>query len=111
MNLHHGIKERCGLAFVEFVLKFGTRNELESLFRPGCIESGSTVPSSGSLAGCTLLCGHHGIIPAKVVKNKIALRLLKQDPRFPKQDSGKYMTTERTSDILIAEDNREMTNN
>ena len=72
MNLHHGIKERCGVAFVEFVLKFGTRNELESLFRPGCIESGSTVPSSGSLAGCTLLCGHHGIIPAKVVKNKVA---------------------------------------
>ena len=110
MNLHHGIKERCGVAFVEFVLKFGTRNELESLFRPGCIESGSTVPSSGSVARCTLLCGHRGIILAKLAEDKLVLRLLKHDPLLPKQQSGKYMTTERTSDILIAEDHREMTN-
>ena len=104
MNLHHAA------AWVEFVLKFGTLNELESLFMPECTESGSTVSSSGSVAGCTLLCGHHGIILAKLTEDKHILRLLQQDPFLPKQDSGKYMTTERTSDRLIAEDHRDMTN-
>jgi hypothetical protein len=110
LNFHHAVKERHGLACVEFVRKFGTLNELESLSMPECTESGPTVPSSGSVARCTLLCGHRGIILAKLAEDKLVLRLLKHDPLLPKQQSGKYMTTERTSDILIAEDHREMTN-
>ena len=110
MNLHHALEERYGLAPVEFVLKSGALNEPESSFMPECTESGSTVPSSGSVAGCTLLCGHQGISLAKLAEDKLILRLLKQDPFLPKQDSGKYMTTERTSDRLTAEDHRDMTN-